>query len=118
MNTRRGSARNVRLSTDADHLITQGHMVNKLTRMAIFRTGLPFMGPQQELRSALNTYMSFSKEPIGVRATYEPDDDRRWRGRTMRSSFLLDVSQFEGSARSARRLPASPPIRWKKSLRP
>jgi len=95
-NAGRGSARNVRLSTEADHSISPGHPDDKLTRMAIFRTGLPFMGPQQELRSAIGTYMSLSKEPIVVHAVYEPDDGRRWRRRTLRSSFVLDVSQFEG----------------------
>lgn len=95
-NEGRGSARNVRLSTESDHSITPGHPDDKLTRMALFRMGLPFMGPQQEIRSALGTYMNLSKEPMVVHATYGPDEPRRWRQRTMRASFVLDVSQFEG----------------------
>lgn len=95
-NVGRGSARNLRLVASPDQLITPQYPEDRLSRMAIFRSGLAFMGPQQELRSALGTFISLTKDPIAVDVSYEPDVPVRWRRRVMRTSYILDVSQFEG----------------------
>lgn len=94
-NAGRGTARNVRFTVEPDIPVDTDDQDSLLTRMAIFRRGINFMAPLQEIRTFYGSYVQLEKEPITVHVAYDRDTPHR-RGRTIRASFVLDVTEFEG----------------------
>jgi hypothetical protein len=92
-NTGRGSARNVRFVVDPDEPIVTARADSRLTRMAIFRDGLKYLGPQQEIRTSLGSYLGLRKEPTWIHVTYERSANESATSKVFEGSFVLDVSQ-------------------------
>jgi hypothetical protein len=97
-NAGRGSARNIRFTVTPDLPVEPNDKDSRLSRMAMFRDGINFMAPLQEIRTFYGSFMTLSKEPITIGVQYERESQDLKR-RTVRATFVLDIAPFEGLSR-------------------
>jgi len=97
-NAGRGSARNIRFTVTPDLPVEPDDRDSRLSRMAMFRDGINFMAPLQEIRTFYGSFMTLSKEPITIGVQYERESQDSKR-RTVRATFVLDIAPFEGLSR-------------------
>lgn len=94
-NVGRCAARTITLCASPDVPVEPAEESSRLSEMAIFQSGIPFMAPSQEIRTFYGVYPQLQTDPITVDVSFDRDTTEQHR-RTMSASFLIDVRQFEG----------------------
>jgi hypothetical protein len=98
-NAGRGTARNVKLRAEPDIPVDTTDEDSRLSRMAIFQRGVSMMGPLQEIRTFYGSYPQAPKEPITIHVTYDRELPGAIQGRAVRTTFVIDITQFGGLSR-------------------
>lgn len=93
-NVGRGPARQLTFIVEPDVPLWSND-THRLTNIAIFRRGMDFLAPSQEIRTFYGTYFELVKDPISIHVSYSKESLHR-KAEQVRSSFILDVTQFEG----------------------
>lgn len=98
-NAGRGTARNVKLRAEPDIPVDITDDESRLSRLGIFQQGISMMGPLQEIRTFYGSYPHAQKEPITIHVTYDRELPGAMRRRSVRTTFVIDVTQFGGLSR-------------------
>lgn len=103
-NVGRGPAHDINFSIDPDIPIwvgndeegNEGNMrSHRLTNLAVFRSGIKFMAPMQEIRFFFGAFQQLTKEAISIKSTYYGAPAGRRRSE-FSETFVIDVGVFDG----------------------